>query len=202
LTLLFQFSWMGVVLEAIVNRRLPGKLTVLAIVVILIGTLFSTDVVSPQGLQDFLNLNPLGLAAGVGSALTYTAYLFLAGRVEVEMPAPRRSFFMAIGSLVLTLVINPAYFLSAPQVISELGWLTFALAFAGILLPMLLAAYSAPHLPTGLTTIMAASELPCGILCSVFILGDPCGPEVIIGILLVLGGIALSQVPALRAASR
>jgi drug/metabolite transporter (DMT)-like permease len=193
ITLLFQFAWMGVVLEAIVKRRLPGAYEVVAAVVILVGTFFATGLIAPGGLSFVEGLNPLGLAAGVGSAVFYTLYLYLSSRVATELPTPCRSLCMLSAGLVLTVAINPAYVPSAPQIFGQLTWIAPALAAAGILVPQLLIAHSAPHLPAGLTTIMASSELPSGILCSIILLGDTCTPEIVLGVLLVLGGIALSQ---------
>jgi drug/metabolite transporter (DMT)-like permease len=194
ITLLFQFSWMGVVLEAVSQRRAPRAYEVLAVVVIVVGTLFATGWLAPDGLGSLEALSPLGVAAGLGSAVCYTGYLFLSGRVATQLPAPCRSICLLSAGLVLTVAIDPAYVLRAPQIFTELGWIAPALAVSGILLPQLLIAYSTPHLPAGLTTIMASSELPSGIVCSILILGDACTPQIILGVLLVLAGIVVSQV--------
>ncbi|MDR0500972.1 MAG: hypothetical protein LBG97_07040, partial [Coriobacteriales bacterium] len=45
LTLLFQFVWMGVLWQAIRERKLPRTITLVSVFVILIGTLFATEII-------------------------------------------------------------------------------------------------------------------------------------------------------------
>jgi drug/metabolite transporter (DMT)-like permease len=66
------------------------------------------------------------------------------------------------------------------------------------LLPVTLLALGSPHLPNGLTSIMASSELPAGIVCAGLFAGSVITPAVGAGAALVLAGIVLSQLDDLK----
>jgi drug/metabolite transporter (DMT)-like permease len=73
-----------------------------------------------------------------------------------------------------------------------------ALGLIGICTPVILIALSAPKLPTSLTTIMASSELPSGVICAMIFMGDPISLPVGFGVVLVLVGIVVSEADSLR----
>mgnify|MGYP000438214417 CR=1 FL=1 len=56
-----------------------------------------------------------------------------------------------------------------------------------------------PHLTPGLSAIMASSELPCGIALSALVIGEPVEALQAVGIVAILAGIAISQLPHMRA---
>jgi drug/metabolite transporter (DMT)-like permease len=213
-TLLFQFAWMGVALQAIRERRIPRAGLMCAVLIIIIGTvlatgLFEQDLGSTEGgiegagdLNHLGILNPLGLACGLLSAVLYTAFLYTSGKVAPALPALHRTLFTTLGSLVIALALCPGFFtdtLSANLTNLELVLPAVILGLAGIVLPVFLIATSAPHLPSSLATIMASTELPASIICVWLFMGDAVSPFVALGVILILGGIVLSQATARRA---
>jgi drug/metabolite transporter (DMT)-like permease len=148
-------------------------------------------------------LNPLGIAFGLLSAVFYTAFLVLSSRVATSQPAVNRTLFTAIGSLAATmLLLNPALLLDIgttglPLLAANVP-LALALGLTGICLPVFLISLSSPKLPSGLTTVMASSELPSGVICAVLFLGDPLPLSVGLGVVIVIVGIVLSELDSLR----
>ena len=67
----------------------------------------------------------------------------------------------------------------------------------GLLSPVVLFGSGTPHRPTGLSTIMASSERPCGILISVCVLGEPVSTLQAGGVVVILAGVVGSQLPNL-----
>jgi drug/metabolite transporter (DMT)-like permease len=193
ITLLFQFVWMGVVLQMILERKLPDRPTMLSVVLVLVGTVFAA------GLLDWDNspLNAAGLFFGLLSAVFYTAFLYLSGRVVTELPAINRTFFTSIGSLIASLCLAPA-FIAADAALWHFSWIAIPLALIGIVAPVLFIQTGAPHLPNGVTTIMASSELPSGILMGALFVGDPLTVPAVLGVIIILTGIVLSQFDSLR----
>jgi drug/metabolite transporter (DMT)-like permease len=187
-TLLFQFVWMGVAVQAIRERKLPEPITIIAVVVIMLGTVLATGFFEVG--SEALALHPLGILFGLLSAAFYTAFLVASAQVATNLPAANRSFVTAIGSFLVALIICPTFFSS--NAIPDIGWVGIGLGLA-TMVPVFLIAYSAPHLPNGLTTIMAASELPSGIVCAVLLSGDIVSPGIAIGVVIVLAGIVLSE---------
>ena len=59
-----------------------------------------------------------------------------------------------------------------------------------------------PHLPAGLSTVMAAAELPAGLLIAMIVLGEPLGIAEWLGVVVILAGVCLAQVPDFLARHR
>jgi drug/metabolite transporter (DMT)-like permease len=192
-TLLFQFVWMGVVLQAILERRLPSPLTILSVVLVLSGTVLAAGILEWQTGP----LNVLGVFYGLLSAVFYTVFLRLSGKVATDLPAVNRTFFTSTGSLIASLFLAPT-FLAGTTILWDFAWITIPLALIGIVAPVFLIQKGAPQLPSSVTTIMASSELPSGILMGAAFAGDPISFLEILGILIILAGIVLSQLNPMR----
>jgi drug/metabolite transporter (DMT)-like permease len=192
-TLLFQFVWMGVVFQAICERKLPGRTTVFAVVLVFGGTILAAGILE----WDLGSLNALGVFYGLLSAVLYTAFLYLSGKVATEAPTLNRTLYTSLGSLLITLCVVPS-FITSGAIVREFSWIAVPLAFVGIIAPVFLIQKAAPYLPSGVTTIMASSELPSGILMGALFVGDPLGALEVMGVVIILVGIVLSQLDSLR----
>lgn len=101
--LLFQFTWMGVLLHAIVHRRRPNGLMVLTLVVLLVGTLLAAGIVE-QGVARF---NWIGVAFGISAAVSYSLFIWLSGKAVPTVPPSSRSAWMITGGMLLVFVLFP-----------------------------------------------------------------------------------------------
>lgn len=192
LTLLFQYIWVSVLIECVHKRKLPTASSVVAIVVVLVGTVFATGMLDGAAQP----LDPVGVAFGLGSAVCYALFLYLSGTLGTDKPAVLRTTMLAAGGLAVTSLANPAaYVVSLPD---PATWpYGVGLAVLGILLPTTIINFASPHLSAGMVSIMASSELPVGILAAWAIVGDVPTPLVIFGAILVLAGILCKQVPTI-----
>ncbi|MDR1013986.1 MAG: DMT family transporter [Coriobacteriales bacterium] len=193
LTLLFQFVWMGVLLQAVLERKPPDRMTALSMVLVLGGTVFAA------GLLEWNEspLDPLGIFYGLLSAVCYTAFLHLSSRVATDLPTVNRTFFTSTGSLVASLCIAPA-FISTAVPSGDFLWFTVPLALIGIVLPVFLIQKGSTEIPGSVTTIMASSELPSGIIMGALFVNDLVTLPEVLGVVVILGGIVLSQLDELR----
>lgn len=194
LTLLFQFVWMGLVVEAVRTRTLPRKETILTVVLVVLGAVMATGILDEGVVAE--SLDPIGIVCGMLSAASYTAFLVLSSRTATALPAVNRAMFTTIGSLVIAFAIAPDYFSRPLLFIDPL--IGLGQGIVGICLPVLLIAISAPKLPASLTTVMASSELPSGVVCAAIFLGESVTLTVGIGVIIVLAGIVLSELESLR----
>ena len=191
LTLLFQFVWIGVVLECASTRRLPARRTMAAVFVVLVGTVFAAGL-----LEDSLgSLDLEGVLFGLGSAVFYALFLFFSGRVGVDCAVPVRTVMLAVGAFVLASAFNMNYFADALWDASVWPF-AVALGVVGVLMPTSLIALASPKLSPSVVTVMASSELPMGVLCAWVIIGEQPSPLALVGVVLVLLGIVLSQTGA------
>lgn len=194
LTLLFQYLWISVLIECLHKKALPARSTIVAIIVVLIGTLFATGLLDGS----VEALDPVGVAFGLGSALFYALFLYYSGTLGAGQPIVLRTTMLAAGGLLFTSITSPAAYVTALP--DPTTW-PFAIGFAvlGILLPTSLINFASPKLTTGMVSIMASSELPVGIFAAWAIVGDAPSPLVLFGALMVFGGIIVKQLPALIA---
>ncbi len=165
--LLFQFTWMGVLIQAVTERRLLEPKMILVVVILVIGTFLAAGFAGLDG-----PLDPAGVIFGLLSAVLYAIYMFMLGRCEIGMHPLNRSFLiLSCALLLLTFLFTPAYFTQGTFV-TGIWQYGIILGSIGCVLPMCLFAIAAPRISTGATTILSSSELPASIMCAVLILGE------------------------------
>ena len=193
LTLLFQFIWMGLIWQTIMTRRAPKPLEIASAAVIVFGTVFASGVYK-TGLAGY---DPVALVCALGAAVTCSLFVTFSGKVKVGCSNEQRGVIVCLGAGIMSLTVCPDYLVSG--VVFQ-GILPFAAVagFFGLMCPVLLFGLGSPHLPAGLSTVMAAAELPAGLFIAMIVLGEPLGAVEWLGVAVILAGVCLAQVPALR----
>ncbi len=188
ITLLFQYSWIGLVIQVIETRRAPRPAEIAAAAVILAGTVFASGIWR-TGIAGF---DPLGLVFGFLSGVSCALFLALSGKVVVPCSDAQRGFLVCLGASVLSLAVCPAFI---PSGVVFQGMAPYALVMGlfGMLLPVYLFGRGTPYIPAGMATVLASSELPAGLFVSMIALGEPLGPAEWLGVAAILGGVAISQ---------
>jgi drug/metabolite transporter (DMT)-like permease len=164
--LLFQFTWIGIIIEALANRQMPSKEKLLAILILFIGTILAGG-----GLTDNVTeLHSIGVIFGLLSAISFAFFIFVSGRVAVHLPSITRSFFMTLGACIsLFILLSPNFIVNGS--LGEGLWKYGSfLGFFGVLLPVLLFSIGTPKIGSALATIISAAELPTAIIASVVLL--------------------------------
>lgn len=192
ITMLFQFTWIGIVFQVVATRRRPHPAELIAAAVILGGTLLASGLFS----SSVGALNPIGIVCALLSALSCAAFMFLSARVGNDLPPIERGLIVCLGACILGFAVCPDYFASGAL---EAGIWKYGLILGafGLFVPVVLFGIGTPHLPTGLSTIMASSELPCGIAVSVLVLAEPVDAFQVAGIVVIMAGVIVSQLPNL-----
>ena len=192
LTLLFQFTWMGLVWQTIMTRRAPRFVEVASAAVIVFGTVFASGVYR-TGLAGY---DPVALLCALGAAVTCSLFVTLSGKVKALCSNEQRGLVVCLGAGVMSLTVCPDYLVSG--VVFQ-GILPFAAVagFFGLMCPVLLFGLGSPHLPAGLSTVMAAAELPAGLFIAMVVLGEPLGVIEWLGVVVILAGVCLAQAPSL-----
>lgn len=78
LTLLFQFTWLGLVWQTVMTRRPPRLLQVASALVIVFGTVFASGVYK-TGITGY---DPVALLCALGAAVSCSLFVTLSGKVE------------------------------------------------------------------------------------------------------------------------
>lgn len=180
IVLLMQSVWMGVVLEALIDRKFPSFKKVLAVLAILAGTLMATNV-----MNDSVVLEWRGLGWGILAAMSYTGTIYCTNTVSLEMPSLRRSFWMLAGALVIVSLITLPHLVQHFRVDIFYKW-GIVLAVFGTILPPILYTAGMPKIDVGLGAIITAIELPAAVLLAYFILNEQVTWLQWLGIFLIL----------------
>ncbi|KAB2329931.1 EamA family transporter [Cytobacillus depressus] len=194
IVLLFQFTWIGIAMEAIYERKMPSKNKIFSVTFLILGTIFASNLMTSNG-------QPLqidGLIYGLLSAVTYATFIFASGKVATGVPSIQRSIFITLGGLIILSFIAGPILLANGVHVQGLWKYSLAMAFFGAIFPIVLFAIGTPKIDAGLATIVGSAELPAAIITAMIILGEKISSAQSIGIVLILIGIAIPQLRFIR----
>lgn len=190
IVLLFQFTWMGVLLEAVVDRCWPSKEKWLVLLLLLVGTVLASGLVELESNSFSL----LGVLLGLLSALTYALFILFSGKVATSIDAWSRSSIMSVGSVLIVFVVFPPQFLISGVLFEGLFLWTILLAFFGVVIPTVLFSIGVPRIGVGLATILGSAELPVAVLLSSLVLREQVSLVQWIGVIFILLAIAIPEI--------
>ncbi|HJJ31483.1 MAG TPA: DMT family transporter [Methanocorpusculum sp.] len=189
--LLFQYTWIGIIIESLIKRKLPELPTVIS-AGILIGATF---LASGFGSISLADIDPLGVLFGMLSALCYALYILFIGKLNPKIsPVYRSVITLAIALALLVIIFTPYYF--SPEFIKtsvidgNLWMFGLVIGSLGCAMPNFLFSIAVPKVPGDLATILSSSELPASIICAVIIISESVTPLQWVGVLLLFFGIA------------
>lgn len=166
IVMLMQSVWMGSLLELIVKKTKPSKEKIIAIVIVLIGTVFTTNLLDSE-----IEINIQGVLWGLLAAVSYTFTLFSSNRIAIKYPPLIRSFYMMAGSICIVSSVW-GYALFQQFDVNVLWKWGLFLSFFGTVIPPLFFTKGMPLTGVGLGSIVASIELPVSVLVAWLILGE------------------------------
>ncbi|MCR8631467.1 EamA family transporter [Paenibacillus radicis (ex Xue et al. 2023)] len=187
--LLFQFTWMGMLLGWLLDKKAPNRFQWLAMIFVLIGTLLSSGVLS--GSWEGVHLG--GVVLGLLAAVCYTLFICFSGRVATQFPPLVRSTWVVSGAMTIVLILMPPQFLWNGSLDKGLWFWACLMSLFGLILPSYFLAKGAPFIETGLASVLGAVELPVVIVCSALLLQERQGPLQWMGIIIIIIGIFVSE---------
>ena len=170
------------------SRAVLGALPIVLLGVVLISGVLGTDAYGSNP--------PLGVVLGLLTAVFYAGYLLVIRRVGRDLRRPAGPVTVATAATALGAAgvgVAMGSFDPTPP-LQSLAWL----ALLGITAQFggsLLIAVSLPRLPAVLTSIILLSQPVVTMGLAMVLLGEAPSPPQIIGVVLVIGGIALATVP-------
>jgi drug/metabolite transporter (DMT)-like permease len=186
---LFQFIWMGTLLEWLLETKIPSKEKLWSITILLIGSVLAAGVFS-KGMSTF-TYN--GVIWACIAALMFAIFIYVSGTVGKDIPAIQKSAFVSGGGLLIVLILVQPNFNIGIPVLIELSPYVLMLGIFGVALPPLLFSIGMPHIGAGVGTILTASELPVAVILSTLVLTEPVSWSQWIGVIIILCGIAIGN---------
>jgi drug/metabolite transporter (DMT)-like permease len=188
IVLLIQAVWLGIVLDAILQRKPPTWLQLFAVAAVLSGTALAANIVNGTAAANWT-----GMLWGLGSAVSYTATIYASYHLEVHIPSLKRSFYMVAGGLVMVLVffhgsLGHGF---SPHIFFSWGIL---ISLFGTVLPPLLLNKGMPLIGIGPGSMLASLEIPVSVFMSRVVLDEQIVLRQWVGVVLILFAIVLIHV--------
>ncbi|WJQ79729.1 EamA family transporter [Brevibacillus brevis] len=190
IVLLFQFTWIGVLLEAIVDSKWPTAEKWVSLAMLGAGTVLASGL-SESGIQ---SVDMVGLIFGLMSGATFALVIFFSGRILPGMdPYLRSAISISMAALMLSIVYPPTFLVNG-QLLQGLLPLGLLVAIFGSVIPIFCLAVGVPRIGNGLATILSAVELPTVVLLSSFVLKETVSLPQWGGVFMILAAICVPQV--------
>lgn len=190
IVLLFQFVWIGIIIEAVATKTFPSKEKIISVIFLLAGTFLSSGLFE----QSAGSIDMKGIFFGLLSAVAFAFYIFVSGKVAIEIPSLPRGVTLMAGALTLVMIIFPPTFLYDGALAAGLWKYGLGLGIFSIVIPSIAFTIGIPKIGSGLATILGAAELPVTTILSVFLLKEAVLTSQWVGVTLILIGIAIPQI--------
>ncbi|RKQ84124.1 DMT family transporter [Brockia lithotrophica] len=191
LILLFQYLWIGLLLDVAFGKARWDLRKLAAAASVLGGAAIALEVWNFRPESGQL----MGVVLGLFSALGYAVFLFgLSRRGDFVDVWTRGRVLITTGfltALPILLVFFPEEVFATPLDVRNVTLLLFQ-GVAGQVFPPLLMAYGAPRVGATLTTLLSATELPAGTLLAIVLVGEPVGTCGWVGVAMILLGVFFS----------
>lgn len=185
IVLLMQTVWMGIIVEMIIYKKVPGMRKLLAVVIILSGTVLATAL----GQENIL-ISWTGIGWGMLAALSYTATMYSSNHVGMQFPPLKRSLYMILGGLLIILLIFHAHVNQGFSFRIFLHW-GIILSLFGTILPPILLTKGMPVVGLGLGAIIASLEIPVSVLMAFVLINEKVNVLQWLGVILILFAVVL-----------
>lgn len=186
--LLMQYLWISILIEALIFKKKPSSLQLIAVVIVLGGTILAGGIFSES-----VHLNIKGVVYGLLAATSYSIFLMASGRLGNDLPIFKKSALMITGSCLLIFLIYPPLFIIDGTLVSGLYKWGLMLAFFGTIITPLLFSKGIPLVGVSLGAILCAAELPVAVISSRFILKENVSFVQWVGVALILLAIVVTN---------
>ena len=187
----FQYVWIAVVFQAVFERKIPGRWTILSAVLIVLGTFFGSGM-ADEVFAGGLTMSPLGLLCAIVCAVFYALFIYMNGRIAAEYHPVPRTLFEVIGGMILVSVLMPLNGGFAFDFVALAPW-GVLMGIIMSVIPVLFIVAASDKLSGGLVAILTSTELPMAVLAGALILGEAVTPWIACGVCIILIAIALAQ---------
>lgn len=185
--LLMQTIWMGILVDCVRERKVPEVGQILAIVVVLGGTLLATGFTG-EGSWSFI-----GVCWGMLAAVSYTGAMYAANHIATGRPLFYRSKLLVLGGMLAILVFWNIRIVEdfRPEVMWRYGLM---LSLFGTILPPIFFNKGFPLVGMSLGSVLAAIEIPVSIGTAHIVLKEDVSSMKIVGCGLVILGMIIPNI--------
>ena len=155
-----QFAWIGVLLSWIVSREHTGRIQLISILLIVLGTIMASGILESGRGQ----ISAKGILFALLSAVVYAIYIVANGNVARQMNTLKKSAITMTGSAAGIFIVNANELIFNTVIDMNLfKWASF-LSMFGTIIPPILFATGIPRIGAGLSSLIMTVELPVAVL--------------------------------------
>ncbi|MEC5425271.1 DMT family transporter [Virgibacillus sp. C22-A2] len=186
--LLFQFTWIGMLISCIAKRRLPSRIEFISLVVLFAGTIPAAGLLD----VDLTQIAIQGWLWGLAAAVVFSLFIFVNGKQIKHMTTSNRLLLISFFAFITTAIFQSPEIIWNGTLFNQGLWVYgVALGLFGMIIPVFLYTIAVPKVGSGMSSILSAFELPIAVSVSVLLLNEAVTPVQIIGILVIIIGIGL-----------
>ena len=192
--LLMQFVWITVLLELIIYKKKPTIHQVLAIILVLGGTIAASGYF--ESISASFNLE--GIIYGLIAAAFYASFLMLNGKLGTEYPVLKKSALMITGACIIVFILLPPHFLINGALGGSLLKWGLILAVFGTVIPPLCFAGGIPKAGLTISSILSSVELPVAVTMSALVLHEEVSLIRWLGVAVILSAMILPNLENIK----
>ncbi|WP_028394014.1 EamA family transporter [Bacillus cihuensis] len=186
--LLFQFTWIGMLISCITKRQFPSRIETISLLILVIGTIPAAGLID----VDVSQIPFQGWLWGLAAALCYSLFLFVNGKATTNMNTSNRLVLVSFFALMMSVVFQSPEVIWNGTLFSGGLWMYgLALGLFGMIIPVYLFTIAIPKVGLGMSSILGAIELPIAVMVSVILLSEHVTTLQIVGIVTILLGMTL-----------
>ena len=183
--LLMQVTWMSVVLESLLKKNRPPLQKILAVILVLIGTVLTTNVIGSE-----LHLDLKGVVFGLLSAVSFTISMYTSNVMANHLSPSRKGSLMLTGGFLAAFIYTLLTMGDGFNFEILTGW-GIVLALFGTVIPLLSFNAGFPHTGLALGSIITALEIPVSAIMAYYLLGEQFVGIQIAGTVLILFAVVI-----------
>lgn len=186
--LLFQFTWIGMLISCITKRQFPSRMEMISLLILIIGTIPAAGLID----VDVSQIPFQGWLWGLAAALCYSLFLFVNGKATTNMNTSNRLVLVSFFALMMSVAFQSPEVIWNGTLFSGGLWMYgLALGLFGMIIPVYLFTIAIPKVGLGMSSILGAIELPIAVMVSVILLSEHVTTLQIVGIVTILLGMSL-----------
>lgn len=186
--LLFQFTWIGVVISCISKRQFPSRIETISLLILVIGTIPAAGLID----VDVSKIPLQGWVWGLAAALCYSLFLFANGRATTNMTTTNRLVLVSFFAFMMSVVFQSPEVIWNGTLFNEGLWVYgLLLGLFGMIIPVFLFTIAVPKVGLGMSSILSSIELPIAVMVSVILLSETVSTLQIVGIVIIILGMSL-----------
>lgn len=189
--LLFQFTWIGMLISCITKRQFPSRIELISLLILVAGTIPAAGIID----VDLSQIPMQGWLWGLAAALCYSLFLYVNGKATANMSTSNRLVFVSFFAFMITAVFQSPEIIWNGTLFNEGLWVYgLALGLFGMIIPVFLFTIAVPKVGLGMSSILSAVELPIAVMVSVILLSEKVTTLQIAGIVTIIIGICLPTI--------